>query len=111
MVSRELLPNAGRVAEFLGVLGNEKRLIILSHLLESELSVSMIGDKVSLSQSALSQHLAKLRAADLVRTRRDRQMIFYSCNSTAVRELLPILARIFGAEFHTVALPGISWLD
>ena len=44
------------------------------------MSVGAIAKKVSLSQSALSQHLAKLRSLNLVETRRDRQMIYYSCN-------------------------------
>jgi ArsR family transcriptional regulator, virulence genes transcriptional regulator len=60
------------------------------------MSVGAIAEKVLLSQSALSQHLAKLRALDLVETRRDRQMIYYSCKSDAVRELLKMLDRIFG---------------
>ena len=45
------------------------------------MSVGAIAEKVSLSQSALSQHLAKLRSLNLVETRRDRQMIYYSCKS------------------------------
>ena len=58
--------------------------------------VGSIADRISLSQSALSQHLAKLRGLDLVETRRDRQMIYYSCNSEAVRKLLHTLDGIFG---------------
>ncbi len=96
MVSKRLLDNAGPAAEFLALLGNEKRLAILSHLLRGEMTVGAIADKVSLSQSALSQHLAKLRGFGLVETRRDRQMIYYSCRSDAVRTLLATLDAIFG---------------
>lgn len=59
--------------------------------------VNKIADRVALSQSALSQHLAKLRATGLVETRRDRQMIYYSCKSNEVREVLQTLDGIFTA--------------
>ena len=95
-ISTKLIDNAGAAAAFLMMMGNEKRLIIVSHLLHGEMSVGAIAEKVSLSQSALSQHLAKLRALDLVQTRRDRQMIYYSCKSDAVRALLQMLDDVFG---------------
>ena len=96
MVSTKLTANAESAAEFLLLMGNEKRLLIMSYLIDGEMSVGAIAEKVMLSQSALSQHLAKLRALDLVETRRDRQMIYYSCKSDAVRELLVVLDGIFG---------------
>jgi ArsR family transcriptional regulator, virulence genes transcriptional regulator len=96
MVSTKLTANAESAAEFLMLMGNEKRLLIMSYLIDGEMSVGAIAEKVMLSQSALSQHLAKLRALDLVETRRDRQMIYYSCKSDAVRELLVVLDGIFG---------------
>ena len=97
-VSRELVNNAGTAAEFLSAIGNGKRLAIICHLLNREMSVSEIAEKVDLSQSALSQHLAKLRSLSLVDTRRQRQMIFYSCNSPQVRQLFATLDRLFGAK-------------
>ena len=96
MVSKHLLQQADQAAEFLTLLGNGKRLAIISHLLEGELSVGSIAEKVDLSQSALSQHLAKLRALGLVQTRRDRQMIFYSCDSEPVKQLMTTLDGIYG---------------
>lgn len=98
MSSRKFVENADSAAEFLSLLGNSKRLIIMSHLLDGELSVGAIGEKVQLSQSALSQHLAKLRSGNLVQTRRDRQMIYYSCKSEAVRQLLEALEEIYGGR-------------
>lgn len=98
MISKELVRNADKAAEFLTLLGNGKRLAIMSHLLEGELSVGAIAEKVSLSQSALSQHLAKLRSMNLVETRRDRQMIYYSCKSVAVRRLFMALDDIYGTS-------------
>jgi DNA-binding transcriptional ArsR family regulator len=97
MVSKKLVDNIEAAAALLDLLGNDKRLIIVSHLIEGEMSVGAIAEKVELSQSALSQHLAKLRKLDLVQTRRDRQMIYYSCRSEAVRSLLATLEEIFGA--------------
>ena len=96
MVSKKLLDNAGDAAEFLTLISNEKRLAILALLLHGEMTVGSIADRVSLSQSALSQHLAKLRSLDLVETRRERQMIYYSCNSDAVKQVLRTLDGIFG---------------
>lgn len=90
-------------AAFLTLMGNEKRLAIMSHLIDAELSVGTIADKVDLSQSALSQHLAKLRAFDLVQTRRDRQTIYYSCRSDAVRQLLLLVDQIFSGEDKDVS--------
>lgn len=95
-MSNKLLDNAVAAAEFLALVANEKRLAILSHLLDDELTVGTIAEKVSLSQSALSQHLAKLRALNLVETRRDRQMIYYTCKSDAVRKVLDTLDEVFG---------------
>ncbi|RLP26185.1 metalloregulator ArsR/SmtB family transcription factor [Mesorhizobium sp. YM1C-6-2] len=96
MVSKKLLDNSEAAAEFLTLISNEKRLEILALLLHGEMTVGSIADRISLSQSALSQHLAKLRGLDLVETRRDRQMIYYSCNSDAVRQVLRTLDGIFG---------------
>ena len=98
MVSEQLVDNADIVAEFLSAIGNGKRLAIMCHLLGGEMSVGEIAEKVDLSQSALSQHLAKLRSMGLVETRRERQMIFYSCSSDKVREVLATLDSIFGAR-------------
>ncbi|MGE0500211.1 MAG: ArsR/SmtB family transcription factor [Rhizobiaceae bacterium] len=88
--------NAALTAEFLTLLGNEKRLAIIVLLLKEEMSVGAIAERVALSQSALSQHLAKLRAFGLVRTRRDRQMIYYSCDSAAARKLIALVEQIYG---------------
>lgn len=96
MISPRLVENAEQVANFLTLLGNSKRLAIMSHLLEGEMTVGSIAERVSLSQSALSQHLAKLRSMDLVSTRRDRQMIYYSCKSDEAVQLLRALDSIFG---------------
>src|SRR5690606_29679911 len=64
-------------AELLRVLANGRRLEVLCALREGELSVGQLLERVGLSQSALSQHLARLRADGIVATRRAGQTIFY----------------------------------
>ena len=80
--------------KLLDAMANAKRFEVLTLLSADEISVGNLADKVGLTQSALSQHLAKLRAADLVSTRRDSQTIFYSCTSPAVQAVLKVLAEI-----------------
>ena len=69
-------------------LASQKRLLILRLLLKGEVAVGDLMEPVGLSQSALSQHLAILRAARLVDTRRERQNIYYACRSEVVRAVL-----------------------
>jgi ArsR family transcriptional regulator, virulence genes transcriptional regulator len=95
MLLSKLEENADSAAALLSLLANGKRLTIVEALLDREMSVGAIAEKVDLSQSALSQHLAKLRSMNLVETRRDRQMIYYSCKSDSVRRLLETLEEIF----------------
>ena len=92
---QKLGDNADQAAELLALLANGKRLRIVEHLIDNEMSVGAIAKEVSLSQSALSQHLAKLRSMNLVETRRDRQTIYYSCHSESVRRLLGTLEDMF----------------
>lgn len=97
MVSIKLLANAEHAADFLAALASPWRLLIISHLATGgEMQVNAIREKLMISQSSLSQHLSKLRALGLVETRRDSQMIYYSCKSDAARELLSILERMYG---------------
>ena len=76
-------------------MGNERRLIILCHLSEREHSVTELCRLVGLSQSALSQHLAKLRRDNLVKTRRSAQTVFYSVSSPEVGKMLVALSDLF----------------
>jgi DNA-binding transcriptional ArsR family regulator len=83
--------NAAAAAGFLKALGNEKRLQILCRLHDGELSVGELQQAVRLSQSALSQHLARLRKDRLVRTRRESQTIHYSLADKAVTDVIAVL--------------------
>jgi len=91
----DLQKQSQKAAELLKMMSNEKRLQILCHLGECELSVNELVDIIGLSQSALSQHLAVLRAQNLVSTRRQAQMIFYSIKDNAVNEILKTLYQLY----------------
>ncbi len=95
---KRLKANAGEAADFLLLLANDKRLLILCELLTArEMSVGPLAEAVDLSQSALSQHLAKLRADGLVETRRASRTIFYRLSKDArVRRMLSYLRKLFG---------------
>jgi DNA-binding transcriptional ArsR family regulator len=86
---------AGDVAGFLKALGNEQRLVILCNLLEKPLSVGELNERVALSQSALSQHLAVLRDAGFVESRRESQSIFYSVAPGPVTRVMAVLQEVF----------------
>jgi ArsR family transcriptional regulator len=87
--------NAGRAVEVLKALSNETRLMVLCRLGRGEMSVGEINEAVGLSQSALSQHLAKLRADGLVATRREAQTVFYRITEPRVSDLVTALHDIF----------------
>lgn len=86
---------AEEATKLLEAMANTKRLLILCNLLEQEMNVSELEERVDLAQSALSQHLAKLRAWNLVKARRDGQQVRYSLASDAVREVLGTLYQIY----------------
>jgi DNA-binding transcriptional ArsR family regulator len=89
--------NADKAAQLLTAMANPKRLLILCNLLDQELNVSQIAERVDLGQSPLSQHLSKLRAWGLVKTRRDGQQINYTLASNEVRQVLTTLYNIYCA--------------
>jgi DNA-binding transcriptional ArsR family regulator len=91
----DLEPRADEAAQLLTAMANPKRLLILCNLLEQERSVGELGKVVGLEQSPLSQHLSKLRALGLVKTRRDGQAIFYRLASEPVTRLLTTLYDIY----------------
>ena len=87
--------SAGQAASLLRALSNEKRLMVLCQLGEAERSVGELMPVVGLSQSALSQHLAKLREEGLVDTRREGTTIFYRIVDPAVLKIIAVLAEIY----------------
>lgn len=94
--AQELAENAAAVADLLKAVANEHRLLILCLLAtDSEMSVNALVERVGLSQSALSQHLAKLRDEQLVATRRQAQTIFYRIADPRVATLMTTLHDLY----------------
>ena len=91
----ELQQSAVQAASLLKALSNECRLLILCNLLEGEMTVSQLNERVELSQSALSQHLAKLRAERLVRIRKEAQNVFYSIDSPEATAVIGLMAKLY----------------
>jgi DNA-binding transcriptional ArsR family regulator len=90
-----LLANARNASEFLKALSHEARLVILCMLTEGEKSVTEIEQFVNLRQPAVSQQLARLRADNLVETRREGKNIYYSLARSDVREVIDALHKAF----------------
>jgi len=86
---------AGEAAALLKALAHEARLMVLCQLLGGEHSAGALQEASGLSQSALSQHLARLREEGLVATRREAQTIFYSLAEPNVARVLDTLAAIY----------------
>jgi DNA-binding transcriptional ArsR family regulator len=87
--------NADRASQLLSAMANPKRLLILCNLVNQELNVGQLAEKVALGQSPLSQHLSKLRAWGLVKTRRDGQQINYALASDEVQRVLSTLYDLY----------------
>ena len=91
----DMLEHAKDAANLLKKMGNEHRLLILCSLIQGERSVGELNDMMPLSQSALSQHLASLREAGLVKTRRESQSIYYSLQGEEAIRVIEVLQSIY----------------
>jgi DNA-binding transcriptional ArsR family regulator len=87
--------SASDAVSLLKGLANESRLMIMCVLSEGEISVGQLNQRIKLSQSALSQHLAVLREQGLVQTRRESQTIFYSLADTAAMSIIELLHEVY----------------
>jgi DNA-binding transcriptional ArsR family regulator len=94
--TKRLAQQSAAAATLLRALGNEQRLLILCHLAaEGELSVTALGERMSLSQSALSQHLARLREDGILAFRREAQTLFYRIVDDKAARLLGLLHDLY----------------
>ncbi len=94
--ARHLAAQASEAARLLGMLGNARRLLILCQLTEhKEMTVGDLADAVGLSQSALSQHLTKMRREGLVTFRRHSQQAFYRIADSRLAKLLATIERLY----------------
>ena len=92
--------SARQASALLKTMGNPHRLMILCLLVGGEKSVSELERQVGLSQSALSQHLARLRRQALVKTRRSAQTIYYSLCGEEATAIIGTLHALYCAEPH-----------
>ncbi|EKF43004.1 ArsR/SmtB family transcription factor [Nitratireductor indicus] len=99
----EFEAKAKDASELLTAMANQNRLLILCHLLQGETSVNALAEAIGMSQSALSQQLAKLRALKIVETRRDGQLIHYRLSAPEVEKVLETLYGIYCAPKNAVA--------
>jgi DNA-binding transcriptional ArsR family regulator len=79
-------------------MSNRHRLMVLCELWNGEKSVGELERIIGLSQSALSQHLARLRRDELVTTRREAQTIYYSLAGDEAAALIRALVRLYANE-------------
>jgi len=91
----QMIANAHEASEFLKALSHEARLVILCLLVQGEKSVTEIEQTLGLHQPAVSQQLARLRADDLVESRRDGKNIYYSLARPEVRDIIEALHAAF----------------
>lgn len=99
--------HAAEAAGLLKALASQPRLLILCYLAEmGELSVGALADQVGLSQSALSQHLARLREEGLVATRKEAQTVYYRVCDPKAEQLLALLHDLFCPELGRESATG-----
>ena len=93
--AESLLARAQTAASFLSLLANPTRLLVLCYLTQEERCVQELEQCVGISQSALSQHLARLRAEGLVGFRRDGHQLYYRIIDENVMKILQVLYEIY----------------
>ncbi len=90
--------NASKAEQLLKLLANSKRLLILCHLLKRECTVGELESLIGLSQSALSQHLAKMRGEGVLSVRKEGTRVYYFINKPEVEAILSTLYLIYCKE-------------
>jgi len=91
----QLESNASVAAALLKALSNESRLLILCNLVTGEKCVGELNERVPLSQSALSQHLARLRKDNLVSIRKEAQTVYYRISSSEAEQIIEVLYNLY----------------
>jgi len=86
---------AGRASALMKTLGHSGRLMVLCNLANGERSVGDLAEQLEMTQSSLSQHLARMRGEGLVDTRRESQTVFYRLREGEVRGVIESLYRIY----------------
>lgn len=92
---QQMAAAAERASAMMKTLGHSGRLMILCNLATGERAVGELADELDISQSALSQHLARMRAEGLVTARRESQTVYYQLSDGEVRSVIESLYAIF----------------
>ncbi|MFC3022762.1 ArsR/SmtB family transcription factor [Vibrio zhugei] len=95
---QEIEKKSAEAVILLKAMANERRLQILCSLHKQELSVGQLCDKLALSQSALSQHLAWLRRDGLVGTRKEAQTVYYTLTCPKAHSVMTVLHSLYCDE-------------
>ena len=98
-INADMQIHARAAANLLKAMAKEHRLMIMCTLMDGELCVGELNEKVPLSQSALSQHLASLRDAGLVSTRKESQTVYYKVSGTEASKIIAVLQSIYCPTF------------
>ncbi|MFC4701456.1 ArsR/SmtB family transcription factor [Glaciecola siphonariae] len=98
MKEKSLIKSALRAESLLKTLANSNRLMILCHLIEQPMTVSELSQAIELSQSAVSQHLKRLRDEQVVSSRVEGKHAWYFIDSTEVSALMSVIHLIFCHE-------------
>lgn len=95
---QQMSENSAQAVVLLKAMANENRLQILCLLHHQEMSVGELCKQLTLSQSALSQHLAWLKKDGLVKTRKEAQTVFYTLHSDEVIAIINVLHTLYCQE-------------
>ena len=92
---QQMVDNARGAADMLKSLSHEGRLMILCHLVDGQKSVTELEQLLAIRQSAVSQHLARLRSDGLVKARRDGKAVYYTLAGNAPGRIIEVLHSIY----------------
>jgi ArsR family transcriptional regulator len=92
---RRMAVAAGKASELMKTLGHKDRLMVLCHLAGGERSVGELANLLEIPQSPLSQHLARMRKEQLVKTRREAQTIYYSIASDEAARIVALMHELY----------------
>ncbi len=102
----EMIESASKASNFLKALANPNRMMILCQLVDGEKSVSELEKLLKLRQPSMSQQLARLRADNLVATRRNGKAVYYRLASEEVEQVLELLYALFCSGVTGGGKPG-----
>jgi DNA-binding transcriptional ArsR family regulator len=107
-MDENLIESARIATAFLKALANENRLLVLCHLTEGEKSVTELEQLIGIRQPTLSQQLARLRAENLVKTRREAKTVYYSLATEDVTMVIQLLHRMFCEQDRSAAAEPVQ---